>query len=158
VVSHATFLYGNLTPAENLRFYGKMYDVPNLEDRIEEVLDQVHLRSRIHDRVATLSRGMQQRVAIARSIIHNPSIMLMDEPETGLDPHATIMMREVLDSINSGDRTVVVTTHDLGRGLELGDRIAILHKGRVVFEAPKAEIDAGRVHELYDEHTGAVLR
>lgn len=153
VVSHSTFLYNSLTIAENLGFYGKLYGVSNLESRIKEVVAQVKLETRIHDQVGTLSRGMQQRVAIARAIIHNPAIMLLDEPETGLDPHATILMREILDSLNYGERTIVMTTHNLERGVELSDRIVILNRGQLVYEASRHEIDAATFSEVYDYYT-----
>lgn len=154
VVSHSTFLYTNLTVSENLRFYGRMYGISNLEHRIKEVISQVQLESRLYDRVGTLSRGMQQRVAIARAVLHNPSIMLLDEPETGLDPHATVMMRNVLEALNSGERTVVMTTHNLERGIELADQVVILHEGKIVYQASKQEIDAASFQEIYDRCTG----
>ncbi len=150
VVSHATFLYPDLTLVENLRFYGRMYSVPDLDRRIAEVLDQVELKTRMHDRVGTLSRGLQQRAAIARAIIHDPPIMLLDEPETGLDPHATTMIRGVLDTINRGQRTVVITTHDLDRGLELGDHILILDRGRIAYECRKRSLDTVGLRDVYD--------
>jgi heme exporter protein A len=153
VVTHSTFLYNELTVSENLRFYGRMYRVPNLEHRIEEVASQVHLESRFHDRVGTLSHGMQKRVSIARAVLHNPSIMLLDEPESGLDPHATLMMREILDTLNSGDRTVVMTTHNLERGLEIADHVAILHQGSIVYRAPKQEIEVAGFQEIYRQFT-----
>lgn len=154
VVSHATFLYNGLTVHENLRFYGKMYGVLNLEERVREVISHVQLEARLYDRVGTLSRGMQQRVAIARAILHNPSIMLLDEPETGLDPHATIMMREILDSLNSGNRTVLMTTHNLERGVELGDQIVILNQGEVVYDVLKPELTTASFPEVYDKYIG----
>ena len=154
VVSHSTFLYPHLTVGENLRFYGRMYGVANLERRIEEVISQVQLKARLHDRVGTLSRGMQQRVAIARAVLHDPPVMLLDEPETGLDPHATVMMRAVLEPFTSGERTVVMTTHNLARGLELADQVVILHEGVVVFQELKQEIDAAAFPEIYDRCTG----
>ena len=153
VVSHQTFLYDDLTIYENLKFYGKMYDVPNLEHQIREVVSQVKLEPRLHDRVGTLSRGTQQRVSIARAVIHNPSIMFLDEPEVGLDPHAVIMLRSVLDSVNTPDRTVVMTTHNLKQGIELGDRVIILNKGTIVYQAFKNELDTVNFQEIYDYYT-----
>lgn len=154
VVTHSTLLYNNLTVSENLRFYGKMYGVSNLERRIREVISQVQLEARLHDRVGTLSRGMQQRVSIARAVIHNPSIILLDEPETGLDPQATTMMRDVLEALNPGERTVVMTTHNLQRGLELANQVVILHESKIVYEAFKREIDAASFQKIYDQCTG----
>ena len=149
VVTHPTFLYNDLTVGENLRFYGRMYRIANLEQRIGEVVSQVQLDPRLHDRVGTLSHGMQKRVAIARAVLHNPSILLLDEPEAGLDPHATLMMRQILDSLNSGERTVVMTTHNLERGLELADRVVILHRGEIVYQALRKDIDSGGFQEIY---------
>ena len=154
VVSHQTYLYGNLTVYENLKFYGRMYDVPDLEQRIQKVASQVSLESRLHDRVATLSRGLQQRAAIARAIIHEPQIMLLDEPEVGLDPQAIIMMRDVLDVFSSGERTVVMTTHNLERGLDLCEQVIILNTGKIVYRAGKSEIDRANFPELYSHYTG----
>jgi heme exporter protein A len=153
VVTHPTFLYNDLTVSENLRFYGRMYRVANLERRIEEVVSQVQLESRLHDRVGTLSHGMQKRASIARAVLHNPSILLLDEPEAGLDPHATLMMRQILDTLNSGERTVVLTTHNLERGLELADRVAILHRGEIVYQALRKDIDSGGFQEIYHRCT-----
>lgn len=153
VVTHSTYLYNDLTVSENLRFYGRMYRVPNLEHRIREMVSQVQLESRLHDRVGTLSHGMQKRVAIARAVLHNPSIMLLDEPESGLDPHATAMMREILDTLNSGDRTVVMTSHNLERGLEIADQVAILHQGSIVYRAAKQEIAGADFQEIYSRFT-----
>jgi heme exporter protein A len=131
-----------------------MYLVPNLERRIEEVVSQVQLESRLHDRVGTLSHGLQRRAAIARAVMHNPSILLLDEPETGLDPHATTMMREVMDTLNSGDRTVLMTTHNLERGIEIAGQVAVLHEGSIVYQASKEDIDAAGFREIYDRCTG----
>ncbi len=154
LVSHQTFLYDDLTVYENLRFYGKMHDVPELETKISEVVSRVQLESRLHDRVGTLSHGLQQRASIARAVLHNPSILFLDEPEVGLDPHASGMVRDVLVSINSGSRTVVMTTHNLERGLELGDRVIILDRGKVVYQAARHEVDTANFNRVYDQYTG----
>lgn len=153
LVSHQTFLYDNLTVLENLRFYGKMYDVADLNGRIREVISWVQLESRINDRVGTLSRGLQQRASMARAVLHNPSILFLDEPEVGLDPHASAMLKDVLDSINSASRTVVMTTHNLERGLELGDNIAIIDRGEIVYQAPKNELSQVNIQEIYNRST-----
>jgi heme exporter protein A len=154
LVSHQTFLYDDLTIHENLEFYGKMYDVPALEQRIQDVVSLVQLEPRMYDRVGTLSRGMQQRVSIARAVIHNPSILLLDEPEVGLDPHAIIMMREILSTLNIENRTVVMTTHNLRQGIELGDTVAILNRGRIVYQGLKQEMDIANLQGIYDHYTG----
>ena len=153
LVAHQTFLYDDLTVYENLKFYGKMYDVPNLEEQIHNVVRWVRLEARLHDRVGTLSRGMQQRISIARAVIHNPSIVLLDEPEVGLDPHAIVMVREVLDSLSAGERTVVMTTHNLEQGVEMSDRVVILDKGRIVYQEQKDRIDIATFRETYDRYT-----
>jgi len=154
LVSHQTFLYDDLTIYENLKFYGKMCDVLDLEQRVSEVISWVQLESCRHDRVGTLSHGLQQRASIARAILHNPSILFLDEPEVGLDPHALTMMRDVLGNINAGSRTVVVATHNLGRGLEPADSIIILNRGKIVYQASKHEVDAVNFQHIYDECTG----
>jgi heme exporter protein A len=155
LVSHQTFLYDDLTVYENLKFYGKMYDVPNLESRIREVVSWVQLESRLYDRVGTLSHGLQQRASIARAILHNPSILILDEPEVGLDPHVSTVINDVLNGNNSNSRTVVITTHNLERGLELSDNVIILDGGEIVYQATKDEIDTINFRQLYDQYTRA---
>jgi len=153
LVSHQTFLYDNLTVYENLKFYGRMYDVADLEKRIKEVIAWVQLEPRLHDWVGTLSRGLQQRASIARAVLHNPSILFLDEPDVGLDPHASAMVRDILGSINSGSRTVVMTTHNLERGLELGDSIVIIDRGKVVYQATREAISEANFRQIYDRYT-----
>ena len=153
LVSHQTFLYDNLTVYENLKFYGKMYDVADLEKRIREVISWVQLESRLHDRAGTLSRGLQQRASMARAVLHNPSILFLDEPEVGLDPHASAIVKDVLGNISSGSRTVVMTTHNLDRGLELGDRIAIIDRGKIVYQAFRHELSNVDFRQVYHQCT-----
>ena len=151
LVSHRTYLYDDLTIYENLKFYGKMYDVTNLEQQIQKVISWVELESRINDRVGTLSHGLQQRVSIARAILHNPLILLLDEPEVGLDPHVSGVISDVLGSINSDIGTVVMTTHNLERGLELSGRVIILNSGEIVYQASRYELDTANFRQVYDE-------
>ena len=135
VVSHQPLLYGELTAEENLRFYARMYGLGTAKARISAVLDQVGLARQRRDLVRTFSRGMQQQLAIARATLHQPQVMLFDEPHTGLDQDAAAMLDDVLRSVAAAGRTVLMITHDLARGLALSDRVAILHRGKIAFQA-----------------------
>jgi heme exporter protein A len=154
VLSHQTFLYGQLTAAENLEFYGRLYGLPALAERVEEMLAEVGLRERRGDRVRTFSRGMQQRLALARTLLHDPDVVLLDEPYTGLDPHAARMLRQVLTRLRDGRRTVVLVTHNLSQGLELADRVVVQVGGRWISDEPRAAIDAAAFEQVYTERVG----
>jgi heme exporter protein A len=154
VITHQTFLYSTLTAYENLEFYCRLYDVPRARERIHEVADVVSLASRLHDRVGTLSRGMQQRLSIARSLLHRPTLMLLDEPETGLDQQAVSIFREVLREVDGQKRTVILTTHNLERGLELSDRLLILSRGKICCDRPTGGMDLADLRETYEQSTG----
>jgi len=149
VIAHQTFLYENLTAEENLRFYGKLYDVVNLTQKIEAILSQVGLELRKKDFVRTFSRGMQQRLAIARAMLHEPSILLLDEPYTGLDQHASGMLTNWLNRLRSSEQTILMVTHDLEQGMELADRIAILVNGQLVFNQEQREINVKKFRQTY---------
>ncbi|MFC2014766.1 heme ABC exporter ATP-binding protein CcmA [Chloroflexota bacterium] len=153
VVTHQTYLYQNLTAYENLEFYSRLYDVPGRKKRIDEVIDMVGMAPHLHQRVGTLSRGMQQRVTIARSLLHKPAIMLLDEPETGLDQQATSMLWEAMQTDGEKKRTVIFTTHSLERGLEVGERFLILDKGRIVYEGSKNDLDLPALENAYKSST-----
>ena len=148
-VSHQSLTYGRLTVEENLRFYGRLYDVAQLEERVDSLLHLVGLHARRHDPAHTLSRGMLQRLSIARAIVHQPSLLLLDEPYTGLDQQAAEMLRTLLQTVNADPRTVVMTTHDLQRALELCDTVAILASGRIVHETESEPLSAHRLREIY---------
>lgn len=150
-ISHQPLLYGDLTAQENLRFYGRIYSVPDLLVRTDEVLEQVGLLARRRDPVRTLSRGMQQRLAIARAILHRPAVMFLDEPYTGLDQQAAAMLDEVMRTVGTVSRTVLMTTHDLDRGLDMSDRVAILSGGRLVYQSPRADLDEASFRQVYRE-------
>jgi heme exporter protein A len=149
LASHQTLLYGDLSAEENLRFYGRMYDVPDLEEGITALLQRVGLDHRRHDLVRTFSRGMQQRLSLARALLHDPAILLLDEPYTGLDQQAAEMLREVLVTLGGRSHTVLMTTHNLERGLELCDRAAILVNGRIVYQEAKDSLDVANFRETY---------
>ncbi len=149
LVSHKTLLYDDLTAEQNLRFYARMYDVPNATERMQTVLEQVNLWERRGDPVRTYSRGMQQRLAIARAILHNPPILLLDEPDTGLDQHSANMLADLLKAVGISHRTILMTTHNLERGLSLGNRMVILSKGKIVYDAPRRDISLEHAREQY---------
>jgi ABC-type multidrug transport system ATPase subunit len=130
-----------------------MYDVSNLRDRINQLVAQVGLESRIHDPVRTLSRGMQQRLAIARALIHDPPILLLDEPGTGLDQHASAMLANILNSTANKQRTVLMTSHSLEQGAALSSRIAIMADGKIAYEGSK-QLDISNLREVYYQYTG----
>jgi heme exporter protein A len=152
LVSHKTLLYDDLSAEQNLRFYARMYDVPDAEARIEGVLRRVGLWGRQRDPVRTYSRGMQQRLAIARAMLHDPPILLLDEPDTGLDQHAAAMLTDLLHEVGATQRTVLMTTHNLERGLELGDRVAILAGGRIAYQSDKSQLDTHGFREIYYQY------
>lgn len=131
VVSHLPLLYGDLSADENLRFFGMLYSIPNLQKRSAEVLELIGLSRRRSDLVRTFSRGMQQRLAIGRAILHDPEILLLDEPHTGLDQDACDMLDGVLLQVAALGRTVVMTSHDLARAAKLARRFDILTRGTI---------------------------
>jgi len=140
VVSHMPLLYGDLTADENLQFYGRMYNILALDERISEVLNLVGLAPRRRDMVRTFSRGMQQRLAIGRAVLHDPDVMLFDEPYTGLDQDASEMLDGVLKNVAAAGRTVVMTSHDLARAEDLATRFDILSRGVIVASSTRAEL------------------
>lgn len=149
VVSHQPLLYGDLTAEENLRFYGRMYGVPALDERIMEVLELVGLTARRRDLVRTFSRGMQQRLAIGRAVLHDPEVMLFDEPHTGLDQDACAMLDNVLREVAARGRTVVMTSHDLARTADLASRFDILSRGVIAGSVKRSEIDPNELLAIY---------
>jgi heme exporter protein A len=157
LLSHQTFLYPGLTAAENLDFYARLYGLADRKERVEEGLRQVGLLERRADRVRTFSRGMQQRLALARTLLHEPEVVFLDEPYTGLDPHASAMLRAVLDRLKDGRRTVVLVTHNLSQGLEQADRVAVQVAGRWVSDERRGEIDASRWEQVYTGRVAAAV-
>jgi heme exporter protein A len=151
VVSHMPLLYGDLTAAENLEFYARMYGITNYQLRITEVLNLVGLESRRHDLVRTFSRGMQQRLAIGRAVLHDPEVMLFDEPYTGLDQDASSMLDEVLRSVAAQGRTVVMTSHDLARAEDLASRFDILSRGLISASATRDSLGTSNLLTFYKQ-------
>ncbi len=155
VLSHQPLLYGDLTAEQNLRFYGRMYDLTNLASRVESALDQVGLAARRRDPVRSFSRGMQQRLSLARALLHEPQVLLFDEPYTGLDQQASEMLDEVLRSTSAAGRTIVMTSHDLLRAAALGDRVDVLSRGKIAASWRRGEFLLDRLPSLYQEAVDA---
>ncbi len=151
VVSHLPLLYGDLTAEENLRFFGLMYGVQDADRRIATVLEIVGLGGRRRDLVRTYSRGMQQRLAIGRAVLHDPDVLLLDEPHTGLDQDACEMLDRVLREVSSRGRTVVMTSHDLSRAADLASRFDILSNGRIIASVQREQIEPNALLGFYRE-------
>ena len=151
VVSHMPLLYGDLTAQENLEFYARMYGLADPQSRINEVLDMVGLESRRNDLVRTFSRGMAQRLAIGRAVLHDPEVILFDEPYTGLDQDASSMLDEVLKSVAAQGRTVVMTSHDLARAEDLATRFDILTRGVIAASSSREALGNNNLLTFYKQ-------
>jgi heme exporter protein A len=149
VVSHLPLLYGDLTAEENLRFFGRLYGVADIEGRITEVLELVGLAERRRDLIRTFSRGMQQRLAIGRAVFHDPDVMLFDEPHTGLDQDASTMLDDVLRSVAAKGRTIVMTSHDLLRAEDLATRFDILSRGTIAASSNRKKLGKNNLLSFY---------
>jgi len=141
VVGHQPMLYQDMTCIENLIFFGRMYGVNEIAKRAQKVLSEMGLGRHLNDRVRNLSHGMQKRLAISRAIIHKPPILLMDEPETGLDIGALEIVKSLIKSWTSKRGAVVITTHSIEIGLGWGSDVAILNNGAIVYRAKQEEVD-----------------
>jgi heme exporter protein A len=153
LISHNPLLYPDLTAEENLKFFSEMYGVPDADDRVRELLESVELDHRRLDLVRTFSRGMLQRLSIARALLPRPEVLFLDEPYSGLDPHA----KDILDSLIAQVRaqhTFVMISHDLEKGLELCTHALILAKGRVVLFEPKERINEAEFAAAYRSTVG----
>jgi len=149
VVTHQPLLYGDLTAEENLRFYARMYALSDVENKINAVLENVGLAKRRKDLVRTFSRGMQQRLAIGRAVLHDPDVLLLDEPHTGLDQQACEMLDSVLRRVTSEGRTVVMTSHDFTRAEALASRFDVLTEGRIVASTARADLAQDGLQAFY---------
>jgi heme exporter protein A len=149
VVSHMPLLYGDLNAEENLRFFGRMYGVSDLNQRIEQILELVGLLTHRRDLIRTYSRGMQQRLAIGRAILHDPEVLLFDEPHTGLDQDACDMLDRLLQEVSHQGRTIVMTSHDLARVEDLASRFDVLSRGVVTASASREDLGRNNLLDFY---------
>ncbi len=151
LVSHQSFLYPELTAEENLILYAKLYGLTAWEARAREVIEWVDLLPRYRDAVRGYSRGMVQRLSIARALLHDPQILLLDEPFSGLDEAAAARLHALLSRIHAEEprRITLMTTHDLERGLALASRVVILRRGKLVLDQPRGDMDVSKWREIY---------
>jgi heme exporter protein A len=145
LLAHDALLYRDLSARENLRFHARLHRVA--ETRVDELLERTRLTGRADDPVRTLSRGLLQRVAVCRAVLHDPPLLLLDEPRANLDPAAAELIEPLIG--RASGRTRVITSHDPAGGLAEADRALGLRDGRVALSAPAADIDAHAVEELY---------
>ncbi len=159
VISHETYLYQDLTARENLLFFGRMYGMSNdrIDQRINELVELVGLQYRLDDRVGTFSRGMKQRLSIARAVLHDPELLLLDEPYTGLDQHASAVFDKLLNDLNIPDKTQIMISHDIERGTALAHRVIILYKGGIVYETAADKIEGvNKFRKIYEHYVSEV--
>lgn len=151
LVAHRPLIYEGLTARENLRFYGKLHGLsgPALDTRIREMLDRVGLGKRGDDLVRGFSRGMMQRLSIARAVLHKPDILLLDEPFTGLDPAAKQMLSALIRDVRAQGGTLVMTSHEPADSVALADRAVILVGGTLVYDKPTVELTSERLAADY---------
>lgn len=150
-VLHSPMLYGDMTVRENLTFFGKMFRVPGLPDRIEEMAERLGLGARMGQRTRELSHGYQKRAALARAMLHRPRILLLDEAETGLDEPARKVLDEVISDHRAAGHAVVMTTHSIERGIAESDRVFVLAGGRIALDAPSGDVTPVDVTDLYSD-------
>lgn len=148
LVSHAPLLYDHLSGLENLTFFANLYDLQESRARVEAILQAVDLWRRRHDLVRTYSRGMQQRLAIARAILHDPPVLLLDEPDTGLDQQSALMLQTLLQQLSDKRRAILFSTHNLERALGWANSVALLLRGTISYHGAVADLDEPTLKQI----------
>jgi ABC-type multidrug transport system ATPase subunit len=148
-VLHSPMLYGDLTVKENLTFFGKMFRVPDLDERVLALASRMGVTQRMDQRVRELSHGYQKRAALARALLHRPRILLLDEAETGLDEPARVILDGVISEHRASGHAVVMTTHSIERGVAESDRVMVLSGGRIALDQPSSQVTPDDVTSLY---------
>jgi len=145
LIGHQTMLYHDLSALENLTFFAKLYDLRHPRERAMELLTQLGLAHRAGDPVKAFSRGMAQRVAIARALLHEPELLLADEPFAGLDAPSSAMLERLLKELHASGKTIILANHDIAQSLRLAERAVVLAGGRKVIDAPAGSLDSSLV-------------
>ncbi len=154
-VLHEMLLYEDLTAAENLRFYSRLYGVPSEEKRIDDMLARLNLLHRKNDRVGDFSRGMKQRMSIARALISSPKVLLLDEPFTGLDVKSKDQVSSMLTEAVAGGATILMTAHDPDMAHDLGNRLLVLVDGKLRYDQQKTSVSKTNFVSEYKRMAGA---
>jgi heme ABC exporter ATP-binding subunit CcmA len=153
VVTHQTLLYDDLTGHENLTFYGRLFGLQERQARIEALAGELGLEPHLNLRVRTLSHGIQKRFALARALLHSPRVLLLDEPEAGLDQDALALLEALLARHRRAGGSALLTTHNIERGLGMGDQVAILSQGRIVHQGARDTLDTAAFRRAYGQVT-----
>jgi heme ABC exporter ATP-binding subunit CcmA len=150
-VAHQPYLYEELTALENLLFFGRMYNVEQAQERAVTLLQRVGLEKRMRERISTFSRGQVQRLAWTRALLHSPHLLLLDEPDTGLDQEGQALIDALLQEHTQRNGTTMFTTHQLERALHLGTQVVLLHKGRIVYQHETASLTLEELQRVYQQ-------
>lgn len=150
-VAHQPYLYDDLTVMENLLFFARMYAVKQRKERTHMLLERVGLLKRAHERTSALSRGQLQRLALARALLHSPRLLLLDEPDTGLDEDGIILLEAILNEHAQDGGTLLFTTHQLEHALQWSDVVGLLSGGRMAYARETRDVEVGSVRQAYQE-------
>ena len=151
LISHHTMLYDALTPRENVSFAARLYGIRKSSSRVDDALRRMSMLERANTPVRSLSRGMQQRVSIARAMVHSPQLVLADEPYSGLDDSGARALTALLQELRAAGAAIVIVTHNIAEGLSLASRAAVMQAGRFVRQDPIERIDASSYARTYRE-------
>ncbi|MDQ6770067.1 MAG: ABC transporter ATP-binding protein [Gemmatimonadota bacterium] len=155
LISHHTMLYGALSPRENVSFAARLYSVPDVSSRVEDSLGRMSMLERADAPVRLLSRGMQQRVSIARAMVHSPQLVLADEPYSGLDESGARALTVLLQELRLSGAAIIIVTHNLVEGLSLATHAAVMKTGRFVRYDRRSEVDVASYSSTYREALGS---
>ncbi len=150
-VGHHPYIYEELTVIENLLFFGRMYNVKQVHEQAIELLNRVGLARRAGERAGTLSRGQLQRLSLARALLHSPQLLLLDEPDTGLDEEGSALLEALLREHTERGGTTLFTTHDFERVLKFSDRVSMLGGGHVVYQKETVGLESNSIRQVFQE-------
>jgi heme exporter protein A len=145
LIGHQSMLYRDLSARQNLEFFGRLYGLPDPKGRAADLLDAIGLSSRADDPVKSFSRGMTQRVAIARALVHDPELLLADEPFDGLDAPSCALLEEMLTDLHRSGKTLILANHDISQSLRLTEQTVVLREGRVVIDQASKDLEPAAV-------------
>ena len=151
---HQPHVYEELTARENLVFFARMYGLKEPAAQTDSLLRRMGLAGKANERARTLSRGQMQRLSLARAVLHEPAVLLLDEPDTGLDEAALALLEELLEERRKAGQTTLLTTHNLERALALADEVAVLARGRIVYAGAASALDVEGLRAIYQRMTG----